>query len=444
MFKGLANKVSAIKDKVSAKRDEILTKRSADNTSLDEGALASEGAPAPEAPKGAPTQASEAPIAPPPQAPAPSGETEPTNELSTIFTAIIMIFAIVMITLTLLVAPIAIKDVMSFSSSRVNQYNKLEKGEIVLIQDSVENRVLTYTDANSSNEPYNIYKDIGIGKIILQVAGYSMLMLLILVVLLTFLNIDNTVSGSGSSTKPTKPSGLTRLYKPLVMSVVTGVLIWAYIKFIYIDYFENSIRPYLDKTKTKVNNLNSTIASCTTTNTQLLNTIASDNEAEFKRVVSSMPNSNDVSIAITHYSIYKYFKDTVADFDNSELRKKLVGTSTTANFQYANYIRIGCSKMIRNAFYDLDIAYKATLDSNAIETTVINKMKTLNVAKTTMKSEVDLIIPKFSSYLTQRTIGASSLFLISVFILFILYGQEIQRVVEAIVRFIRSIRGGDK
>jgi sugar-specific transcriptional regulator TrmB len=349
-----------------------------------------------------------------------------------------------MITLTLLVAPIAIKDVMSFSSSRVSQFNKLEKGEIVLIQDSVENKVLTYTDANSSNEPYNIYKDIGIGKIILQVAGYSMLMLLILVVLLTFLNIDNTVSGSGSSTKPTKPAGLTRLYKPLVMTVVTGVLIWAYIKFIYIDYFENSIRPYLDKTKTKVNNLNSTIASCTTTNTQLLNTIASDNEAEFKKVVSSMSNSNDVSIAITHYSIYKYFKDTVADFDNSELRKKLVGTSTTANFQYANYIRIGCSKMIRNAFYDLDIAYRATLDSNAIETTVINKMKTLNVAKTTMKSEVDLIIPKFSSYLTQRTIGASSLFLISVFILFILYGQEIQQAIDAIVRFIRSIRGGDK
>ena len=374
-----------------------------------------------------PSKVLAAPAAPP--APAARSATSQDN-ISAIFTVIITIFALAMVTMTLIIGPIAIHDLLSYSSSRVSQYNSMQNGEVVLIKDALESIVLKYASAkNSDQEKYNVYRDVEFGKVVLQMAGYSILAFVILTMLLMFLTVNNSIAGTSPSLT-VLPVGLDAIYKPIALAVVIGVLYWAFIKFVYINAFEENVLVRILKAQEAVNAFNNTVAQKITNHTTVLSKIALDNEGEFKTYIASLSDRALVVKAIVHYNLYAYFKATTNSFSSSDIRKKLVGTLRGTQVQFSDWINIGCSKMIKNQLYDMQFAFHPNVGADAVEQQVSVAMSEINLAKSAMKSELDILIPKFGSYLMQRMIATVVIFLISVVTVFAIYKDELAVVIQ--------------
>jgi hypothetical protein len=309
-------------------------------------------------------------------------------------------------------------------------------GEIVSLQDALEKTVLSYSKAkNTEEETFNIYRDVEIGKMVLQLAGYSLLAFVTLALFLIFMNINETVAGTtASANNSVACSNISSIYKPMVMAIVTGVLYWAFIKFMYIDVFEKNVLEMILKAQSIVNAFNNAVTENISSDTGVMNKLNSDNDSEFKKYISTLTDQTQVVQAIVHYNMYVYYKSSTNSFASSDIRKKLVGTLGDGKTEYSDWISVGCSKIIKNQFYDMDFIIHSSIDATSIETGLSTSMASINAAKSEMKSALETLVPKFGSYLMQRMIASIIIFSIALVTLFAMYNEEL----AVFIRFLKE------
>lgn len=305
----------------------------------------------------------------------------------------LMFFGIVCFILLYPIFFFMISDVYNMRKRQKREQKLIENGTKVLIGESLLYNVLKYANINAGNndaEPFHIYMPLIITKVMFNMVGIYITIIIYLIAFQLYFALDGKEMGNFKN---------DYLIKGIAVALFAAIAMLIFVKYIYVKIFQNGILEDIRKKYNALIALDNKIYNNMTTNNAFYNYLTAGNIKAIEKEIVSMPE-NEIVKQIVTLNIYEYYKGIVPGFDSSEI-KTIFFTYDGVIRRSVNpslYLRVDCAHHIKNIFHVLDIEFPPDLKVK-LESQISSTMANLNQSIAKVKLESQPIIGQVYNYM---------------------------------------------
>lgn len=304
-------------------------------------------------------------------------------QITTIFAVInsiligIMVFLMVFGFYTALMAYLRIRKNISTDQSRI------ENGEVVLLKDSVLEKILYYANKDyrsnpNLDDPLSMHSQLAISKWIFMVSQMLiMITLFALMLYIFFVIFSNSPDGNNADTIK---DSLIRLGVPILFAAAISAVMVIYVKAIYHKMQTEVLMKDINKLYSDINaanglkNVISANMSSITADAGFYTALQTKTISQMKtEIMNGNPSPTVLQKRIVTLSLYDYFNTELPNFSQSPIRHMFDASKQNFDtYNPADYVRMDCSRIIENYAYKYDLRFNASL-SEENKTTILNE-----------------------------------------------------------------------
>jgi hypothetical protein len=228
-----------------------------------------------------------------------------------------------------------------------------EKGDVVLLRDSLLAKILDYADKDFQKEeapaddPLRIYSALSATRYIFILSQVILLLTLVGVGIALFMSL----TGSESSDK----KDFIEMAFPMLISLLLSIMMIVYVKAIYQRLYVNQAFEYMKLLKNQLNNLHSSILNAVSPSTDSEFCLALQNKDATQKSIHDMikntTRTETLKARLVSMSIREYFMSEVPDYNNSPISTLFHTDAEKRLSNPGNFIRIDCTRTLQNYSY---------------------------------------------------------------------------------------------
>lgn len=279
---------------------------------------------------------------------------------------------------------------------------RIEKGDSVLLSDSVLYKALQYSyedfSKKDSADPLNVFRTFELIKtvfIITQIClVFGMLTLIIMVM----------VELSSSESKMEWKTYMGALF-PMLGCVLISFLLILFVKQFYNPLFVQQAYEKIKESQTKLNTVHTKMTSAISPvgDAEFYGWLASDTlDSLHKKITDGNPTVTTLTKRLVTLSVRDYFMKEVPDYANSPVRNLFTSDPARRITTPGLYIRIDCTQLVQNYAYKYDDVLKEinrmTDKKEAILTNVSAAVNDINQAITEFRLSAEPTLTLVETY----------------------------------------------
>jgi uncharacterized membrane protein YciS (DUF1049 family) len=284
---------------------------------------------------------------------------------------------------------------------------RIEKGESVLLTDSVLYKALQYSyedfSKKDSPDPLNVFQTFEMMKAVFTLTQIALVVGMITILVVVFREFS-------SSDGKFQLSTYTAILFPLLGCLVISFMLILFVKQFYKPLFVQQAYEKIKESQTKLNNVH----------TKMTNAISPASDAEFyswltsetldslhSKIIEDSPGATALTKRLVTLSLRDYFMKEVPDYSNSPVRNLFTSDPSRRITNPGIYIRIDCTQLVQNYAYKYDdVLREINKNSNAqsILANVSTAISDINQAITDFRLNAEPTLTLVETYFRSSTL----------------------------------------
>lgn len=289
-----------------------------------------------------------------------------------VFKAILVALLVIVLLLCLFIFVITLFGYRKLLKMVKYDQERIEKGDSVLLLDSVLYKALQYSsqDFSQSNttDPFNIFNTFGVIKVIHTISQFAIVIGMFHILIMIVMDLTTTKNAFNFAT-------FMGSVVPMLGCIVISSMMIVYVNQFYNPLFVNQAYEKIKESQGKLD----------TVHTKITQAVSPAADAEFygwltsetldslhTKLTENGPTVETLTKRLVTLSLRDYFMKEVPDYANSPVRNLFVADASRRITNPGLYVRIDCTQLVQNYAYKYDAVLKEINKNTNVQTILTN------------------------------------------------------------------------